>query len=586
MVETKSGVGGHSATDDFNEVWLVDFEFNGEENLPDPVCMVAREVKTGRIERLWREDLRKLRRPPFDVGPESLFVAYAAPAELSCFLALGWPIPERILDLFVEHRVQTNAFKASGGNSLLAAMTLRGLQHMAVADKERMRELILANNAWSPAEQREILDYCESDVTALLALLPAMLPTIDLPRALVRGRYMAAIASMVRNGVPVEHDLYRRMRDQWSGLKAELIEEMDRGFGLYDGLIFKKERFSEHLARHGIPWPRLASGSLDLRREVFGDLADRYPGLRPLHDLRSCLGKMNGAGLHINSDGRNRSWLAPFGSVTGRNQPSNATFIFGPGRWMRHLVKPDPGFGLAYVDWIAQEVGIAAGLSGDERLIEAYQSGDPYMAFAVAAGLAPPGATAEHDPILRNRCKAIVLGVGYGMGKDTLAVRAGISPVEAEDLLRRHKEVYRAYWRFSQASVDSAYLNGTIQSVYGWPARVGAGTKSTSLMNFPMQANGAEMMRVSAIAAIESGIKVCAPVHDAFLIEAPLGEIEGRVAEMQVLMKKAGERICGIPIRTDAKTIRAPDRFSEERGAEMWGKIMGKLDRVNHNVAG
>ena len=61
-----------------------------------------------------------------------------------------------------------------------------------------------------------------------------------------------------------------------------------------------------------------------------------------------------------------------------------------------------------------------------------------------------------------------------------------------------------------------------MRTVFGWRHQVRAGANARALMNFPMQANGAEMMRVAAIAATEAGIEVCAPVHDAFLIQAPL----------------------------------------------------------------
>ena len=51
------------------------------------------------------------------------------------------------------------------------------------------------------------------------------------------------------------------------------------------------------------------------------------------------------------SDGRNRCLLSPFRSITGRNQPSNARFIFGPSCWLRSLIQPEPGRAVAYVDW-------------------------------------------------------------------------------------------------------------------------------------------------------------------------------------------------------------------------------------------
>src|SRR6516165_7763330 len=87
----------------FKEVWLCDFEFGSNPgDRPEVRCLVAKEYHSGRLLRLWADDLGST--PPFDVGPGSLFVAYYASAELGCFLSLGWPIPIRILDLFTEFR--------------------------------------------------------------------------------------------------------------------------------------------------------------------------------------------------------------------------------------------------------------------------------------------------------------------------------------------------------------------------------------------------------------------------------------------------------------------------------------------------
>ena len=77
------------------------------------------------------------------------------------------------------------------------------------------------------AERAAILDYCESDVAALARLLPAMLPNIDLPRALLRGRYMAAAARMERNGVPIDTDTLELLRQHWSDIQDQLIADID-----------------------------------------------------------------------------------------------------------------------------------------------------------------------------------------------------------------------------------------------------------------------------------------------------------------------------------------------------------------------
>ena len=84
--------------------------------------------------------------------------------------------------------------------------------------------------------------------------------------------------------------------------------------------------------------------------------------------------------------------------------------------WLRGLIKPPPGHGVAYIDWSQQEFGIAAALSGDANMLAAYQSGDPYLAFAKQAGAVPQDATKQSHSAQRDLFKACVLAVQYGMG--------------------------------------------------------------------------------------------------------------------------------------------------------------------------
>jgi sugar phosphate isomerase/epimerase len=120
-----------------------------------------------------------------------------------------------------------------------------------------------------------------------------------------------------------------------------------------------------------------------------------------------------------------------------------------------------------------------------------------------------------------------------------------------------------------------------LSTVYGWQRWVKATDKPTSLMNFPMQANGAEMMRIAAIAATEAGIEVCGPIHDAFLITAPLERLDD-VRRMCEIMSKAGSCVTGgLPIRTEARVIRYPDRYMDERGISMWNRVVRLVGRPN-----
>src|SRR6516225_2046040 len=183
----------------------------------------------------------------------------------------------------------------------------------------------------------------------------------------------------------------------------------------------------------------------------------------------------------------------------------------------------------------------------------AYRSGDPYLAFAKQAGAVPPGATKETHGPQRELFKQCVLAVQYGMEAPSLALRIAQPPMVARDLLRANRETYRQFWAWSDAVVDQAMLLGVIHTVFGWPVRVGERSNPRSLRNFPMQANGAEMLRIACCLATERGIEVCAPVHDAVLICAPLDRLDANIAGMRTAMAEASRAVLGgFELGTDA----------------------------------
>ena len=380
----------------FREIWAVDFEFSAPPGeLPDPACLVAWELHSGKKIRLWRDEFGPS--PPYPTDAGSLFVAYYASSELGCHRVLGWPMPERILDLFVEFRNQTNGCGNLAGNSLLGALAHYGLDHIGVVEKTEMRDKFIAGkfDVWTDRERREGLDYCETDVRALAELLPAMMARksnaapFSLPHALLRGRYMAAVSAMEHVGIPIDVELFNLLRDNWSDIQDQLIAEIDKDYGVYDGRTFKADRFEDFLNREGIPWERLKSGRLKLDDDTFRQAAKTCPIVSPLRELRSSMSSMRLAGLAVGESGRNRTLLSPFSSITGRNQPSNSRYAFGPSTWLRGLIKPPPGWGVVYIDWSAAEIGIAAALSKDPMMLRDYLEGDVYLDLGIAAGVVP-----------------------------------------------------------------------------------------------------------------------------------------------------------------------------------------------------
>jgi hypothetical protein len=657
---------------------------------------------------------------------------------MTCFLALDWPFPARVLDLYAEFRAFTCGRAVPAGHGLLGALAYFGLEGLAAVEKEDMHQLAIRGGPYTRVERQALLAYCQTDVDALARLLPAMTPFLDLPRALLRGRYMQAAARIEWTGVPCDVETLRDLRMQWDRIRRRLAHEVNRTCGVfvptgtvvdpqsrmgaallttattrgldpyilagaveyvwrearsvYDesiyarrearrrtgltpahiarwenaghdsaswpgldamaatlavelpalglhattldetqtdyagqlwallrnaddrlpakddpeiltraadlleadpegaawegSLTFSSQRFEQYLARHDIPWPRLASGALALDDATFRDMARVYPAnIGPIREVRHTLAQLKLHDLAVGDDGRNRCLLSAFRSRTGRNQPSNSAYIFGPSCWLRSLIKPEPGRAVAYVDWSQQELAIAAALSQDKAMMDAYRSGDFYLAFAKLAGAAPPDATKATHAAVREQFKVVSLGVLYGLSEQGIARRLSVPLCQGRLLLQHHKEVFRTFWAWADLVEMQGMLGGRLHTVFGWPIHVEAGANPRSLRNFPMQAHGAEMLRLACCLCTEHAINVCAPVHDALVVEASMEAIESVVAQTQAFMAQASTLVLpGFPLRTEAKIVCYPERYLDPRGVQMWETVRTILQETSMDV--
>ncbi len=563
---------------------LLDFEFRSESGgNPAIHCLSWKFLGEPGVHEVWLSGERPPIPEPFS-DPNALFVAYYASAEMNCFLELGWPLPRHVLDLYPEFRVATNGKRLTigserGSSGLLGALAYYDLDPMDAAEKEEMRALARRGAPFSDQERPDLQAYCNEDVFALERLLPQMAPGIDLRHALLRGRFMKAAALMERRGVPIDTALLKSLTTHWETIKLQLIRQVDAQYGIYDGTRFDSARWLEWARGHHIDWPHLPSGHPMLDDKTFELAALLHPEVAPMHELRQVQSKLKTLDLPVASDGRHRTLLSAFGTVTGRNAARKS--IFGLPSWLRSLISPTPGRALACIDWSQQELGIAAALSGDAAMSHAYMSGDPYLSFAQQAGAVPPGATKETHPVERERFKACSLGVLFGLGAKGLAERIRAPRASGQELLDAHHATYRDFWTWRQAAVDTVFLHGSMRTTLGWPIHLGTETRPLTLANFPMQAHGAEMMRLAACLAVESGIEVCAPIHDAFLIEAADDEIDDAVAEMQRVMADASRTVLGgFELRSDVRIIRHPDRLLDEKGRGMWNRVAGILGEL------
>jgi DNA polymerase-1 len=216
--------------------------------------------------------------------------------------------------------------------------------------------------------------------------------------------------------------------------------------------------------------------------------------------------------------------------------------------------------------------------------MSAYNDGDVYYALAKLCGL-----TKDKDRIrwknenqeTRQRMKALQLGINYGMGVPSLARGLDRHPIIASAVIEKHKREYRRFWEWRADKVNSAMLERQMDTVFGWPLYLSTSPNERTLYNFPMQGNGAEMLRLAAWRMCEAGIIPNMLIHDGILIEATCEE---QIEHAKEIMRVAGREVCdGFEIGVDVDQILVRGaRYRDKRpvAKKMWRTMMEALQAV------
>jgi DNA polymerase I len=595
----------------FTQVVVVDFENETEGgdahlvpgDLPNVLCMVAHvldeNLRHVRTIKQWRGEFGAT--PPFDIGPDTLFVAYSAWAELTCFMVLGWKFPRHVFDLHTAYLAASNILlpydpdekRKRPRKRLPNACRAYGIEGWEQIDKDSIARDI-GEGRWRDYGQAAVYDYCEEDVKKSVELLRAQLngriglPAADVARVLHWSNYSAKAVTLIQaKGMPIDTLLWNLVQENKAAVISALLQRFDPSHGSDEPIYsvdgeWSYARFERWLIRTGVPvWPRLESGALDISGDAFR-MMYHVRGIEELHALRDSLGVIVRAELPIGRDGRNRPSLFPFCTASGRN--AQAKSLYNAHAGMRSfMVFPEDVIG-AYLDWRSQEVGIAAVLSGDERLMHDYQAGDVYHALAKLCGLTnDPDIKRwkKENPGMRQRMKPLQLGINYGMGVRSLAKGLDRHPLIASEIIERHKRTYPRFWEWREDAAWQAMFDRKMETVFGWPLYLSSSPNRRTLYNFPMQGNGAEMLRLAAWRLCEAGIVPNMLIHDGILIEA---RNEEEIAATIEIMKAAGRDVCdGFEIGVDIdQRLEHGARYHDKRPVpeKMWKTIMDVLCEI------
>jgi hypothetical protein len=231
------------------------------------------------------------------------------------------------------------------------------------------------------------------------------------------------------------------------------------------------------------------------------------------------------------------------------------------------------------IDYSGQENAIAAGLSGDPMMRQAYESGDIHMATAINCGLAPEGATEASHPAERNRIKPITHGSNYGISAHGVRAKLDISMFAARQLLHAYDRQHRRFRDWQTDVLHHAYLSHRITAPMGWSMHVDQNTKPRTLLNWMMQATGGEMLRAAVVMLVRAGFTICATAHDAVMLLEPVERLSERVAAAREIMERVSLSLtAGILVRTKATLVLPGQRLLDKETRPMWDQITGLLE--------
>jgi DNA polymerase I-like protein with 3'-5' exonuclease and polymerase domains len=161
-----------------------------------------------------------------------------------------------------------------------------------------------------------------------------------------------------------------------------------------------------------------------------------------------------------------------------------------------------------------------------------------------------------------------------------------------QSIYRQHKLTHRTFWDWAAAVTQDAYLTGRIETDFGWRMLVGDpltrvreagrwqeyGTKPRTLLNWKMQATGADIIRLACAALTAAGVEVIFPVHDAILFMADIADKDDTGEMVAVIMELAAITVVGARIPVDRQWIMPGDNWRPKKGDRMWRVVARALE--------
>ncbi len=381
---------------------------------------------------------------------------------------------------------------------------------------------------------------------------------------------MLTLADMEIAGVAVSHDVLStfsaELANRAEGLATEAFALVGREFNLGSPKQLQEVLFEDLQ----LPKTRKTKTGYSTDAAVLADLQDSHPHPflalllrhREATKLRQIIESLDTA---IKDDARIHTTYVQTGSQTGRLSSTDPNLQNIPvrteeSRRIRSAFEVGEGYEtLLTADYSQIEMRIMAHLSGDEGLIEAFNSGEDLHRFVGARvfGVDPTDVTSA----MRTKVKAMSYGLVYGLSAFGLSKQLRIDQSEAKQLMVEYFARFGAVRDYLRSAVMTAKEVGYTETIFGRrrpfpdlssPNRVLRENAERAALNAPIQGSAADVMKI-ALFRIHSDLReaglrsrILLQIHDELVVEVAPGEWEA--AEQIVRSQMAGAADLSVPL--------------------------------------
>lgn len=381
-------------------------------------------------------------------------------------------------------------------------------------------------------------------------------------------KYLKSLAKEYTTGLKeIEKRIYAH-----AGHEFNINSPKQLGAVLYDELKIGEEGKQK----------KTAGGARTTREDELVKLADQHPIIADILAHRE-LQKLLSTYIDkipdlVQKDGRLHAEFLQAGSATGRMASQNPNVQNIPikteyGRRIRNAFVAAPGYVLATIDYSQIELRIAAGLSGDEKLLRVFKEGGDIHTEVASFVFGVEKDKVDRE--MRRRAKVINFGILYGMGVNALRANLGssVSRAEAAEYLEDYFKTFSGVTAWIEKTKAFVHKHGYVETLYG-RRRYFPGIKSTlpgvvaaaerAAVNAPMQGTQADIIKLAMIEAdkmieregLHERVKLLLQVHDELMYEVAEKDVDELVPRLRQVMESIieGDMLAGVPIIAEAST--------------------------------